>query len=383
MPSALGKLGANVGGLGADLERTLGLPPPHAGRGHPHLAQARRRPQGGAARGRGAQGPVRLHRAPAPRPPRRQDPGRRDPEAAGRHPRRPPQGPARDPRQPARRRSQRGRPLPGPGALRPRPHRARPQGQARPGHRPRRRGPPRDPGPLPPHQEQPGADRRAGRGQDRHRGGAGPAHRHRRRARVAEEQARRRPRPGRPDRGGQVPRRVRGPPEGRAQGGRRSRRARSSSSSTSCTPWWARARPRGRWTPPTCSSPPWPGASCAASAPPPSTSTRSTSRRTPPWSGASSRSTWASPTVEETIAILRGLKERYEVHHGVRIQDAALVAAATLSNRYIADRFLPDKAIDLVDEAAEPPAHRDRLPAHRDRRGGAQDRPARDRARRP
>src|SRR5438128_354966 len=58
------------------------------------------------------------------------------------------------------------------------------------------------------------------------------------------------------------------------------------------------------------------------------------------------------PTVEDTIAILRGLKERYEVHHGVKIQDAALVAAATLSSRYIADRQLPDKAIDLVDEAA-------------------------------
>jgi ATP-dependent Clp protease ATP-binding subunit ClpB len=58
------------------------------------------------------------------------------------------------------------------------------------------------------------------------------------------------------------------------------------------------------------------------------------------------------PTVEATIAILRGLKERYEVHHGVRIQDAALVAAATLSHRYITDRFLPDKAIDLIDEAA-------------------------------
>jgi ATP-dependent Clp protease ATP-binding subunit ClpB len=58
------------------------------------------------------------------------------------------------------------------------------------------------------------------------------------------------------------------------------------------------------------------------------------------------------PNVEDTISILRGLKERYEVHHGVRIHDAALVAAATLSNRYITDRFLPDKAIDLVDEAA-------------------------------
>ena len=58
------------------------------------------------------------------------------------------------------------------------------------------------------------------------------------------------------------------------------------------------------------------------------------------------------PSVEDTIAILRGLKERYEVHHGVRIKDAAIVAAAMLSQRYITDRFLPDKAIDLIDEAA-------------------------------
>ena len=62
--------------------------------------------------------------------------------------------------------------------------------------------------------------------------------------------------------------------------------------------------------------------------------------------------TVAPPSVEDTVSILRGLKERYEVHHGVRIQDRALVAAATLSNRYITDRFLPDKAIDLIDEAA-------------------------------
>jgi ATP-dependent Clp protease ATP-binding subunit ClpB len=60
----------------------------------------------------------------------------------------------------------------------------------------------------------------------------------------------------------------------------------------------------------------------------------------------------SEPTVEDTIAILRGIKEKYEVHHGVKIQDSALVAAATLSNRYITDRFLPDKAIDLIDEAA-------------------------------
>src|ERR1700728_1254180 len=75
------------------------------------------------------------------------------------------------------------------------------------------------------------------------------------------------------------------------------------------------------------------------------------------------------PTVEDTISILRGLKERYEVHHGVRIQDNALVSAVTLSNRYISDRFLPDKAIDLVDEACamirteidSPPAELDAL----------------------
>ncbi len=58
------------------------------------------------------------------------------------------------------------------------------------------------------------------------------------------------------------------------------------------------------------------------------------------------------PNVEDTIAILRGLREKYEVHHGVRIKDSAIVAAATLSHRYITDRFLPDKAIDLIDEAA-------------------------------
>ena len=60
----------------------------------------------------------------------------------------------------------------------------------------------------------------------------------------------------------------------------------------------------------------------------------------------------SQPSVEDTISILRGLKEKYEVHHGVRITDSAIIAAATLSDRYIADRFLPDKAIDLIDEAA-------------------------------
>ena len=89
------------------------------------------------------------------------------------------------------------------------------------------------------------------------------------------------------------------------------------------------------------------------------------------------------PTVEETISILRGLRERYEVHHGVRITDSALVAAATLSDRYITERFLPDKAIDLVDEAASPAAHGDRLDADRAGRARATPDPARDRARGP
>ena len=73
------------------------------------------------------------------------------------------------------------------------------------------------------------------------------------------------------------------------------------------------------------------------------------------------------PTVEDTVGILRGLKERYEVHHGVRITDGALIAAAAMSDRYITSRHLPDKAIDLMDEAASPPPHRDRFHAGGDR----------------
>src|SRR5690606_35427841 len=60
----------------------------------------------------------------------------------------------------------------------------------------------------------------------------------------------------------------------------------------------------------------------------------------------------SQPSVEDTIAILRGLKERYEIHHGVKIKDSAILSAAMLSHRYITDRFLPDKAVDLIDEAA-------------------------------
>ena len=129
-------------------------------------------------------------------------------------------------------------------------------------------------------------------------------------------------------------------------------RRRSSCSSTSCTPSSARAPPRARWTPRTCSSRCWPAASCTASARPPWTSTASTSRRTPRWSGASSRS-WSASRASRT-----------------RSASCAACASATSSttrsgsrtrrwsrrpcsrNRYIGDRFLPDKAIDLVDEAA-------------------------------
>jgi len=60
----------------------------------------------------------------------------------------------------------------------------------------------------------------------------------------------------------------------------------------------------------------------------------------------------AEPSIEDTISILRGIKEKYELHHGLKIKDSALVAAAELSARYISDRFLPDKAVDLMDEAA-------------------------------
>ena len=133
--------------------------------------------------------------------------------------------------------------------------------------------------------------------------------------------------------------------------------------------------------PPTCSSRCSPAASCTPSAPRPWTSTARTSRRTPPWSGASSRSSSTSPASRTRSRILRGLRERYEVHHGVRITDSALVAAAVLSNRYITERFLPDKAIDLVDEAAVTAADGDGLHAGRAGRAGAAPDAARDRAR--
>ncbi len=89
----------------------------------------------------------------------------------------------------------------------------------------------------------------------------------------------------------------------------------------------------------------------------------------------------SEPTVEDTISILRGLKEKYEVHHGVRITDSAIVAAANLSNRYITDRFLPDKAIDLMDEAASRLRMQVELEARGARRARPPDHPDEDRAR--
>ena len=132
--------------------------------------------------------------------------------------------------------------------LRPRSHRPGAQGQARSGDRPRRRSAPRHPGPLAPHEEQPGAHRRTRRRQDRHRRRARAADRPRRRARRAEEQEDLRARHGRARRRRQVSRRVRGAAEGGPQGDHRVRRARSSSSSTSCIPSSAPARPKARWT---------------------------------------------------------------------------------------------------------------------------------------
>jgi ATP-dependent Clp protease ATP-binding subunit ClpB len=88
----------------------------------------------------------------------------------------------------------------------------------------------------------------------------------------------------------------------------------------------------------------------------------------------------SEPTVEDTVSILRGLKEKYELHHGVRITDSALVAAATLSHRYITDRFLPDKAIDLMDEAARACACRS-IPSPRSSTTSTAHHAAEDRAR--
>src|SRR5579883_2994689 len=277
---------------------------------------------------------VRLGRPPAPGPGRRGQhrPRRRAAAGGGRPARRVARRGRSGTRRPARHRPQPRGDVPGAGEVRARPDGPGPPGQARPGDRARRGDPARGADPLPPHQEQPGADRRARRRQDGHRGGPGPPHRARRRAREPARPAHRGPGPGRPRRRGQVPRRVRGAPQGRAgrgaarRGGHRAVHRRDPHRGRG-----RRGRGRhGRGQPAQADA----GARRAA-----------LHRRL-------QQVLVGEPSVEDTISILRGLRERYEVHHGVRIKDAALVAAAVLSQRYIADRFLPDKAIDLVDEAA-------------------------------
>ncbi len=148
----------------------------------------------------------------------------------------------------------------------------------------------------------------------------------------------------------QVPRPVRGAAQGRHERDPRVA-ATSSSSSTSCTPSSARAAPRAPSTPPTCSSRRWPAASCSASAPPPWTSTASTSRRTARWSGASRRS-WS----------IRRPRRRRSRSSGACATSTRRTTGSSSptrrssrpsssSERYITDRFLPDKAIDVIDEA--------------------------------
>ena len=185
------------------------------------LVASPRHPAEGRGRAGPLQGRVRQHRAPAAGAGQRIGPiaRRRDAHASRRHLRSRARGADGDPRQPAGHRPEPRGQVPGARALRPRPDRAGAPGQARSGHRPRRGDPPRHPGAVAPHQEQPGADRRARRRQDGRRRGAGAAHHPRRRARGPQGQAHHRPRHGRAGRRREVSRRVRGSAEGGADRG--------------------------------------------------------------------------------------------------------------------------------------------------------------------
>ncbi len=206
-----------------------------------------------------------------------------------RHPRRPAGRAAGGARLGAGHRPQPRGQVPGAGAVRARPHRRGRAREARPGDRPRRGDPPGDPGALAPHQEQPGADRRARHRQDRDRRGPGPAHRDRRHPRGPGRQAGGGARRRRAAGGRQVPRRVRGPPQGGAEGDRGRRRPGDPVHRRAAHDRRRRRRRgRGRRGQPAQADA---GARRAARgrAPRRSTSTASTSRRTRPWSGASSR----------------------------------------------------------------------------------------------
>ena len=183
------------------------------------------------------------------------------------------------------------------------------------------------------------------------------------------------------DRRREISRRVRGAAEGRARRGAPGRRRHHPVHRRDAHAGRRRKGRRRDGRRRTCSSRRSRAASCTASARPRSTNIASMSRRTRRWSGASSRCSSASRRVPDTISILRGLKEKYELHHGVRITDAAIVAAATLGNRYITDRFLPDKAIDLMDEAASRIRMEVEFEARGDRESRPADHPAQDRAR--
>ena len=190
---------------------------------------------------------------------------------------------------------------------------------------------------------------------------------HGRRARVAQGQAHARARPRRAGRRHQVPRRVRGSPEGACSRRSRAPPAASSCSSTSCTRSSAPARPRARWTRPTCSSRRWRAASCAASAPPRSTSTASTSRRTRRSSAASSRSSSASRRCRTRSRSCAASRRSTRSTTASASATRALVAAARLSDRYIQDR-LPARQGDRPHRRGrQPPQDGDRLAADADR----------------
>ena len=186
----LDKIGVNRGQLERIVQSELGHFAKVSGGAPPQPSQETDPRAGGRpARGRRHEGRVRLDRAPAAGLGQGRFEGQQRAEAQRHHREGTAPGPADRPRQHPGDRPEPGRQVPGPRALRHRPGRAGPAGQARPGDRPRPGNPPRDPGPFAADEEQSGADRRAGRRQDRHRRGAGPADRRRRRAGKPEEQA--------------------------------------------------------------------------------------------------------------------------------------------------------------------------------------------------